>query len=152
MAMKVFNLSCAREHAFEGWFGSAEDFDAQLARGLVECPICADKSVRRMPTAPRLNLSGGQPPGTERNAGTPPATPTPEQLHALWMRMARHIRENTEDVGARFAEEARKIHYEEAPRRGIRGVASPEEARELEQEGIEVVSFPMPQGSNEPLQ
>ncbi len=152
MAMKVFNLSCAREHAFEGWFGSAEDFDAQLARGLVECPICADKSVRRMPSAPRLNLSGGQPPSAGRAAGTPPSTPTPEQLHALWMRMARHIRENTEDVGARFAEEARKIHYEEAPRRGIRGVASPEEARELEQEGIEVVSFPMPQGSNEPLQ
>ena len=148
MSMKVFNLSCARDHAFEGWFGSAEDFDAQLARGLVECPICADKSIRRMPTAPRLNLSGGQPASAERAA----ATPTPEQIHALWMRMARHIRENTEDVGARFAEEARKIHYEEAPRRGIRGVASPEEARELEQEGIEVVSFPMPQGSNEPLQ
>ena len=66
--------------------------------------------------------------------------------------MARHIRENTEDVGERFAEEARRIHYQEAPARGIRGVATPQESESLADEGIEVFSFPMPQAGKEPLQ
>ncbi|HPA91856.1 MAG TPA: DUF1178 family protein, partial [Quisquiliibacterium sp.] len=55
--MKVFNLACSSEHAFEGWFGSAEDYDTQCARGLLECPVCGDRAVRKMPSAPRLNLS-----------------------------------------------------------------------------------------------
>ena len=147
--MKVFNLRCGRDHAFEGWFGSAEDFDSQLERGLVECPVCGDKAVRKMPTAPRLNLSSSPPPPSGEQAQ---AMPTVEQLQAMWLRMARHIRENTEDVGEAFVSEARRIHYQEAPSRGIRGVATREEAAELSDEGIEVFSFPMPKGSNEPLQ
>lgn len=150
MSMKVFNLSCANDHLFEGWFASAEDFDSQLARGLVECPVCGDPAVRRMPTAPRLNLSSAPEPRQRPAEGA--TAPTAEQIQALWLRMARHIRENTEDVGERFADEARRIHYDEAPNRGIRGVATREQAAELAEEGIEVFSFPMPKGSNEPLQ
>lgn len=150
MSMKVFNLSCANDHLFEGWFASAEDFDSQLARGLVECPVCGDPAVRRMPTAPRLNLSSAPEPRQRPAEGG--TAPTAEQIQALWLRMARHIRENTEDVGERFAEEARRIHHRDAPNRGIRGVATREEAAELSEEGIEVFSFPMPKGSNEPLQ
>jgi hypothetical protein len=148
MSMKVFNLRCAHDHAFEGWFGSAEDFDSQAQRGLVECPVCGDRAVSRLPSAPRLNLSGAQ------ATGQPPAqaTPTAEQLQALWLKVARHIRESTEDVGQRFAEEARRIHYREAPARGIRGVATSEEAESLADEGIEVFSFPMPKGPEGPLQ
>jgi hypothetical protein len=148
--MKVFNLSCAQDHRFEGWFASAEAYESQLERGLVECPVCGDQSVRRLPSAPRLNLSSSAArPEPESPAA---AALSPEKIQAMWLRMARHIRENTEDVGERFAEEARRIHHRDAPNRGIRGVATREEAAELSEEGIEVFSFPMPKGSNEPLQ
>lgn len=149
MTMKVFNLGCAQDHRFEGWFASAEAFESQRERGLVECPVCGDQSVRRLPSAPRLNLSSA---AREEPKASEAAALTPEKVQALWLRMARHIRENTEDVGERFAEEARRIHYKDSPSRGIRGIATREEAAELAEEGIEVVSFPMPKGSNEPLQ
>ncbi len=146
MSLKVFNLGCAHDHRFEGWFGSADDFASQLERGLIECPMCGDHSITRLPAAPRLNLAGTQ-------SATPASkTLSPAQVQALWLKMARHIRENTEDVGGRFADEARRIHRDEAPSRGIRGVASQEEAAELADEGIEVFSFPMPRGADEPLQ
>jgi hypothetical protein len=147
--MKVFNLGCAQDHRFEGWFASAEAFESQRERGLVECPVCGDQSVRRLPSAPRLNLSSA---GRDAPKAGEAGALTPEKVQALWLRMARHIRENTEDVGERFAEEARRIHYRDAPNRGIRGIATREEAAELAEEGIEVFSFPMPKGSNEPLQ
>lgn len=153
--MKVFNLACEHEHRFEGWFGSAEDYDSQLARGLVDCPVCASKAIRKMPTAPRLNLSGAaeKPPAPAAGrAGAAGPMPDPQALQAMVMKLARSIVENTEDVGERFADEARKIHYREAPERGIRGVASPEQARELAEEGIEVFSFPLPAAVKEPLQ
>lgn len=153
--MKVFNLACEHEHRFEGWFGSAEDYDAQLARGLVECPVCANKAIRKMPSAPRLNLSGAsEKPAAPMAGRSAPAGPMPDAqaMQAMVMKLARSIVENTEDVGERFADEARKIHYREAPERGIRGVASPEQARELAEEGIEVFSFPLPAAAKEPLQ
>jgi hypothetical protein len=150
--MKVFNLCCGRDHAFEGWFASAEAFEAQLERGLVECPVCGEQSVRRMPSAPRLNLSSSAAPPQPTGKEGVTAGPTPEQLQRIWQKMARYIRENTEDVGERFAEEARRIHYDEAPERAIRGIASRQEASELADEGIEVISFPMPKGPEGPLQ
>ncbi len=140
--MKVFNLACEHNHPFEGWFASAEDFDDQIARGLLECPVCSSRQVRKLLSAPRLNLSSSEP--------APAATP--EAAQALMLRLARHLMKNTEDVGERFAEEARRIHYKEAPERGIRGQASLEEARELAQEGIEVLALPMPALLKEPLQ
>ncbi|GMV00966.1 MAG: DUF1178 family protein [Burkholderiaceae bacterium] len=154
--MKVFDLACEHDHRFEGWFGSAQAFDEQLARGFVECPVCTSRAVHRMPSAPRLNLSAApepkQPapqPGHEPVAA---AMPTPQQLQALWMKMARHLAENTEDVGERFADEARRIHYNEAPERGIRGLATREQRAELEDEGIDVFAFPLPAAAKEPLQ
>lgn len=156
--MKVFDLSCEHDHRFEGWFGSAEAFDEQLGRGIVECPVCASKSVRKLPSAPRLNLSSApaqQPPeaaGQSGPADQVAAMPTPQQLQAMWLKMARHLTENTVDVGERFAEEARRIHYKEAPERGIRGVATPQQRAELQDEGIEVFQFPMPASSKDPLQ
>ena len=144
--MKVFDLVCDKDHGFEGWFDSADAFESQLARGLVECPLCGSASVVRRPSAPRLNLSAS-------SAPTAPApVPDARALEQAWLRLARHIRENTEDVGERFAEEARRIHYQEAPARGIRGVATPSESEALAEEGIEVVSFPMPVSGKEPLQ
>lgn len=150
--MKVFNLSCEFDHAFEGWFASSDDFDAQLTRGLVQCPVCGATSIRKLLSAPRLNLSSSGAQAAAARASADAGSATREQIQALWYTLARHIAANTEDVGPRFAEEARRIHHQEAPQRGIRGVATPEQARELDEEGIEVVSFPMPAGVNEPLQ
>ena len=151
--MKVFNLGCEREHAFEGWFASAQEYESQFERGLIECPVCGTHEVRRLPSAPRLNLSASDPAKTGQDA-TPDAqqVPSAQQIQAMWLKMARYIRENTEDVGERFADEARRIHYEEGPARGIRGVASRSEANELAEEGIEVFAFPMPKDPGGRLQ
>lgn len=142
--MKVLNLRCGGSHVFEGWFGSDEDFQDQVARGVVQCPMCGDPSVTRLPSAPRLNLSGARadrtPPAAEPAAGqAEPAT-----LQALWMQAVAHVLQHTEDVGDRFPEEARRIHYGESEARGIRGLASPEQRAELADEGIEVVPLPVP--------
>lgn len=158
--MKVFDLSCEHDHHFEGWFASTEAFDEQLQRSLIHCPVCDATAVRRMPSAPRLNLSSAAEPreparpDASAQAGRQATTamPTAAQWQAMWLKAARHLARNTEDVGDRFAEEARRIHYDEAPERGIRGITTPEERARLEEEGIDVFSFPMPQGVEEPLQ
>jgi len=166
--MKVLNLQCAHRHDFEGWFGSEEDFQSQLARGLVECPMCGDTSIAKMLTAPRLNLVAAQPKTPPQ--GQPAADPTPQpgapagqatqavatsgdrQLQAAWMKMVRQVMANTEDVGERFAEEARRMHYGEAGERGIRGQASREETEALLEEGIPVLPLPVPKALKGPLQ
>jgi hypothetical protein len=146
--MKVLDLRCANGHGFEGWFGSEDDFLDQNGRGLVECPMCADRVVSRLPSAPRLNLSGA------REPAAPPAKvePAAADLQALWMQVVRHAIENTDDVGERFAEEARRIHYGEVDARGIRGVASMQEREALHEEGIEVMALPMPAALKGPVQ
>ena len=145
--MKVFNLRCDQDHAFEGWFASTDVFDAQLAGGQVQCPLCGSTAISKALSAPRLNL-GAEPPRERRAA----AMPTAEQLQALFMKMAREIVANTENVGERFAEEARRIHYKETPERGIRGVTSREEADALEEEGINVMPMPFAGLLKDPLQ
>lgn len=145
--MKVLNLQCANHHAFEGWFASDADFQSQQERGLVACPLCADSMVSKMPSAPRLNL------GASRGDEPVPAGARPEAaMQAAWMRIARHVLANTDDVGEKFAEEARRIHYGEAEARNIRGQASPEQTAELIEEGIEVMPLPIPAALTGPLQ
>ena len=155
--MKVFNLCCELNHQFEGWFASARDFDQQMEKHLIQCPMCDSKQIRRLPSAPRLNLSSqGTPsptqPAGDANRGESTPAPTLDQVQAMWMKMARHIQANTEDVGDRFAQEARAIHYNEAPERGIRGAATSEQAQELAEEGIDVMVFPLPVSTKGPLQ
>lgn len=107
--MKVFDLCCEADHRFEGWFASEAEYERQIAESLVECPFCGSRSLRKMLSAPRLNLSHSQ---AERAAPEPAAHPSQmarDQIQAMWMQMARQIIESTEDVGARFAEEARKF-------------------------------------------
>jgi hypothetical protein len=147
--MKVLNLRCAQGHGFEGWFASDDDWQSQNGRGLVECPMCGDRTVTRLPSAPRLNLSGASAPApvAEAQAADPQAL-----QQALWMKAVRHMMANTEDVGGRFAEEARRIHYGEVEQRGIRGQASAEERAALQDEGIETFSLPVPPGLDGPLQ
>ncbi|AJK47237.1 DUF1178 family protein [Burkholderia plantarii] len=144
--MKVLDLQCSHGHRFEGWFASADEFESQLARKLVECPVCAATEISRMPSAPRLNLSGAA------QARPPAGQADPRQLQAQLMRALREVLDKTENVGERFAEEARRIHYDEAPARSIRGVTSPEDARALAEEGIDVMPLPLPAALKEPLQ
>ncbi len=146
--MKVLNLQCSHAHGFEGWFASEDDFQGQLARGLVECPLCGDVQVTKMPSAPRLNLGAAEPPKKKQEVV---ATPDPK-LQAAWMELVKQVMANTEDVGERFAEEARKIHYGESEERGIRGQASREETQSLLEEGISVLPLPIPKGLKGPLQ
>jgi hypothetical protein len=152
--MKVLNLQCRHAHGFEGWFASEEDFQGQLARGLVECPLCGDAQITKMPSAPRLNLGASAPaPAAAPAAGKQEVMSAPsEQLQAAWMQLVRQVMTQTEDVGERFAEEARKIHYGETEERGIRGQASREETQALLEEGISVLPLPIPKGLKGPLQ
>ena len=113
----------------------------------MQCPVCGSTSVTKALSAPRLNL-GAQAPPQRQTA----VMPTAEQMQALLLKMAREIVASTEDVGERFAEEARRIHYNEAPERGIRGVTSKEEAESLEEEGIKVMPMPFARLLKDPLQ
>lgn len=145
--MKVFNLRCAHGHGFEGWFASEQDYADQSERGLVTCPLCADSAIERLPSAPRLNLSGAR----EEARPGPVMQPGPEaSLEAMWLQAVQHVLRNTEDVGARFSEEARRIHYGESQQRGIRGQATEQERAELADEGIEVMQIPLPKGLDGP--
>lgn len=152
--MKVFNLQCSAAHRFEGWFASEEDYASQTERGLLECPLCADKTVHKLPSAPRINLGASEAPVAPQAHGQTSlvAGDAAQALQAAWLQMARHIVSQTEDVGPRFAEEARKIHYGESEERGIRGQASREETEALLEEGISVMPLPLPEGLKGPLQ
>ncbi len=149
--MKVLNLQCSSGHGFEGWFASEDDFQGQLSRGLVECPMCSDTSVIKLLSAPRLNLGASQP--AEPTSPRHQVAATPDvQMQVAWMQMVKQVLANTEDVGERFPEEARRIHYGEVEERGIRGQASREETEALMDEGIGVVPLAIPKALKETLQ
>jgi hypothetical protein len=161
--MKVLDLQCQDRHVFEGWFASEVDFVSQLERGLIECPICASVSISKMLSAPRLNLGAAEP--KQISSVTPSAESTtepkpselvagnPEQvMQAAWLEVARKIVAQTEDVGSRFAEEARKIHYGETEERGIRGQATREETESLLDEGIAIAPLILPESLKGPVQ
>jgi hypothetical protein len=173
--MKVLDLRCTHGHRFEGWFGSEDDYLAQNGRGLIGCPTCADRHITRVPSAPRLNLSGAREPAqkaqgqakverpvaaassagepvTTTSAHLPNAPAALAELHAAWLAATRRIVERTEDVGERFAEEARRIHYGETPERAIRGRTDARERAALADEGIEVFTLPLPPGLEGPVQ
>ncbi|MBU6225170.1 MAG: DUF1178 family protein [Burkholderiales bacterium] len=165
--MKVLDLHCAHFHSFEGWFSSEDDFQSQLSRQLVSCPLCGDTDIQKKLSAPRLNLSTSR---VEKEpekstevvvpADNPPIVPSPQevasldtnQLQVAWMQMVRHVVANTEDVGRKFSEEARKMHYGEAEHRNIRGHATPAETESLLEEGIQVMPLPVPEVLKGPLQ
>jgi hypothetical protein len=170
--MIVFDLECEHGHTFEGWFGSSDDFESQLTRGLVQCPMCDTQQVSKKLSAPRINLGAAQPaeqkqasakPSSEITVApqhhaqaasklSPEAAQTMQKMQELWVEMAKHVVANTEDVGSSFAEEARKIHYKETPDRNIRGVTSADEAAALREEGIDVHAFPLPAALKGPVQ
>jgi len=165
--MKVLDLCCASGHTFEGWFASENDFVSQCDRSLVQCPVCGDGHVHKKLSAPRLNLSGATAPkAPEASIASNPATsqspvalrepaPLPDSHGALqqaWAQIAKVVMANTVDVGDRFAEEARRIHYGEAEGRSIRGRTTLTEARDLMEEGIDLMPLALPEHLKGPLQ
>jgi hypothetical protein len=145
--MKVLNLQCAHGHGFEGWFASNEAFETQLVDELVECPVCGNTAILKLLTAPRLNLGNSKPPDAPVSTAMVEASP-----EARWMRAMRELLSKTEDVGNRFADEARKMHHGEVDERSIRGQATRAEAEALIDEGIAVLPLPVPPALKETLQ
>lgn len=139
--MKVLDLRCSHDHGFEGWFASEDDFVDQMQRGLLECPLCGNQSIVRLPSAPRLNLGHTGAPVAVEPPASPPATAV---MQGMWVEAIKHVLARTEDVGDRFPEEARRIHYGETEARGIRGQATEAQREALSEEGIEVVALPIP--------
>ncbi|QJC57012.1 hypothetical protein HC248_02323 [Polaromonas vacuolata] len=161
--MKVLNLQCGQRHSFEGWFASEEDFQSQLSRSLVACPLCADTSIVKLPSAPRLNLGATAAPSSSREtipenqlvaSGSEPtdALKPSTAAQAVFLKALREVLANTEDVGERFADEARSMHYGDSESRSIRGQASLQEAEDLADEGIDVLAFSLPAALKETLQ
>jgi hypothetical protein len=141
--MIIFDLTCQHGHRFEGWFQSADAFDAQRARKLVSCPNCGSGEIRRVPSAVHLaraseSAQPSSPSPLPSPANAAVVNPQGELLNA-YRKLVTAVIANSEDVGTEFANEARKIHYLEAPERSIRGQASDKEFETLRDEGIEVL-------------
>lgn len=133
--MIKYALACEHGHAFEGWFGSSDDYDDQQARGLLECPLCASKAVKKQIMAPAVA-------GTKRTVSSDvPAKLRPMVMEALG-KVRQHVEENFDYVGDAFAAEARAIHEGRSEDRGIYGEATPAEVRKLAEEGVPVAPLP----------
>ena len=151
--MKVLDLHCRSEHVFEGWFASEEDFQSQLGKGLVQCPLCGDDQIQTRLSAPRLNLrasASARAPVPTAEPSPPPQLPSDASQAAAWLQRMRQAVAQSEDVGERFTEEARKMHWGEADQRPIRGQANIDQTLQLLEEGIPVL--PLPPALKEPLQ
>jgi hypothetical protein len=157
-----YTLICNKRHEFESWFANSAAYDKQAKRGLVTCPLCGSAKVEKALMTPRLaradtpsprKPASAQPSPASPAEAAPAATPTPtpvamispqEQEFRQKLRELRdHLVKNAENVGPRFPEEARKMHYGEAEHRSIYGIASPEDAKELHEEGIEFSPLPV---------
>jgi len=136
--MISFRLACDKDHVFDGWFGSSEDFEAQKQRKLVECPTCGSIEVEKTLMAPTVS--------TARKKETM-AVATMDKARNEVMREMKALRdkviENSDDVGERFPEEARKIHYGETEARGIYGQATKDDVESLLEEGVEIAPLPV---------
>lgn len=152
--MKVLDLNCQHGHVFEGWFASEGDFQSQRERALVQCPMCGDTQIEKRLSAPRLNLGAPAPAAAAAapSSPSPPPTPSRQALQAAWLRASRELIAQTEDVGTRFADEARRMHQGEIAARAIRGQASVEDAVALIEEGIGVLPLALADAAKKTLQ
>jgi hypothetical protein len=155
-----YALVCDNAHEFESWFATSASFEEQARRGLVSCPVCASGKVERAIMAPNVARTDRGPRAPE--ASPAEATPVPAAaapvalmgekeiaLREMLTALHKHVTENAEHVGTRFAEEALKIHHGEADSRAIYGEATPDDARLLHEEGVEFMPLPrLPGGRN----
>lgn len=146
-----YALRCERGHAFESWFQSSSAYDSQRKRGLVACPMCDSTKVDKAIMAPRIARKGKSKSAPEPVAAPAEDTastslvmaPQERELLSKLRELRDHVLKNADDVGNRFPEEARKMHYGDAEHRAIYGEATAEEARSLVDEGIEVAALPV---------
>jgi hypothetical protein len=125
-----FSLRCAKGHEFEGWFRDGVTYEKQAKAGKIACPQCGATRIEKAPMAPRVARSSGK------------AATSPAEMRRALVALRRHVETNCDYVGPRFAEEARRIHYGEAPAKAIYGESSDEEAKALTEEGISVGRIP----------
>ena len=155
-----YNLRCADGHAFESWFQSSSAYEAQERRKLVDCPVCGSTDVERAIMAPQIISRKGRDKAAPEPLPTPVPAPIPttevvapsstpllmaqdRELRAKLKELRDHIVKNADNVGERFPNEARKMHYGDIEHRPIYGEASPDEARALVEEGVEVSPLPV---------
>jgi hypothetical protein len=139
--MIVYNLACENNHKFEGWFASPAIYEEQKAAGAVDCPVCGSSNITRLPAGSYVNTNAVAAASQDEKIAHPVVAG--EDIAAkIRAKVMEYIYKHTEDVGAEFPEQARKIYYEEIARKNIRGIASNEEVKELREEGIEVVVIP----------
>ncbi len=131
--MISFNLRCRKGHEFEGWFRGSEAFETEQAAGRIDCPVCGDTTIEKALSAPNIASSESREAARAEQA---------RQAREVLCAVRRQVEDNAEDVGPRFAEEARRIHYGEAEKRGIYGEATVEEAQDLAEEGVEFTPIP----------
>ena len=144
--MVVYNLLCKKKHSFEGWFPSFEDFQKQAEKKLISCPTCGTTKVEKVPHACAVHVKKEQPPAPAKIAEqTPPAPPTAAEFKEMLILVHHYVKENFEDVGPRFAEEAKQIHKGEAEERPIHGTATVKETKEMADEGVPFVALPKPE-------
>lgn len=163
--MIKYALGCEKDHEFEGWFSSSDEFDRLVKAGHVDCPQCGSTKISKLLMAPSVKTSRGKdivpmgrpspvpvpsPQGGHVAMGAPAMPPLPDVPAEVREQVVEHLREikkhvmaNAENVGDRFADEARKIHYGESKQRGIYGSATPEDAAELVEEGVEIMPLPL---------
>lgn len=145
-----YDLRCAAGHGFDGWFRSSDDFDAQGARGLLACPVCGSGDVQKALMAPAVRLKAAAGPVEAPSPEPRPEVPQPvalvdereAKLRAMLREIRAQVTANSEDVGDRFPDVARKMHAEEIEKRTVHGRASAEEAKALADEGIEIHALP----------
>jgi hypothetical protein len=146
--MVVYNLLCKKKHSFEGWFPSFEDFQKQADKKLISCPTCGTTKVEKMPHACAVHVKKEQPAAPAKKQAQTPAPappPSPAEFKEMLIRVHHYVKENYEDVGPRFAEEAKQIHKGEAEERPIHGTATIKEAKELADEGVPFIPLPKPE-------
>jgi hypothetical protein len=144
----LYNLVCDKRHEFESWFPNSSAYDKQAKRGLVSCPACGSARVEKAIMAPRLarkdkSTSVALAPPEETAAPVAMISPQEQEFRAKLKELREHLTANADDVGKKFPEEARKMHYGEIEHRSIYGEATPQDAKELHEEGIEFHPLPV---------
>lgn len=138
-----YDLQCDKGHEFDGWFSNSDAFDKQVKRKLVECVVCGSVKVEKQLMAPGIPAKSNRKSDVARPMVAGPVDPRMQAMMQMMREMRAHVEKHADNVGDNFAEEARKIHYNEAEKRGIYGKATREEAVELMEEGIEVAPLPL---------
>jgi len=144
--MVIYNLVCKKKHSFEGWFPSFEDFQKQADKKLLSCPTCGTTKVEKVPHACAVHVKKEPAaPPAKKPKQAPPAPPSPAEFKEMLIRVHHYVKENFEDVGSRFAEEAKQIHKGDAEERPIHGTATLKEAKDLAEDGVPFVALPKPE-------